>query len=41
MKKEVIDKCHICGQIAKLTKEHFPPKAAYNNIPRKLTCCAS
>ena len=36
MKKEVIDKCHICGKITKLTKEHFPPKAAYNNIPRKL-----
>lgn len=29
-KKEVIGKCHICGEVTKLSKEHIPPKSAFN-----------
>jgi len=30
-RKSVIGKCHLCGDIARLTFEHVPPRAAYNN----------
>ncbi|MEY8443370.1 hypothetical protein AALA52_03815 [Lactococcus ileimucosae] len=30
-------KCRLCGKEAKLTEEHIPPKAAFNNVKRKLT----
>lgn len=31
MNKEVFGTCHICGKYGKLSFEHIPPKAAYNN----------
>lgn len=34
--KKTIDKCHICGELANLNEEHIPPRAAFNNIPRKM-----
>ncbi len=27
----VIDRCHICGEMAKLSFEHVPPRGAFNN----------
>jgi hypothetical protein len=31
-KKQVIGICHICGRNGKLSKEHVPPRAAFNDI---------
>ena len=33
MAKLIIDICHICGQHKKLSFEHVPPKAAFNDNP--------
>ncbi len=27
----VIDRCHICGRMTKLSFEHVPPRSAFNN----------
>lgn len=30
-KREIIDKCNICGQVTNLTWDHVPPKFCFNN----------
>jgi hypothetical protein len=30
-RKKIIDVCHICGVNGKLSFEHVPPRAAFNN----------
>ena len=32
-RKKISGKCHICGKQGKLSFEHVPPRAAFNNCP--------
>lgn len=32
-KREVVDICHLCGCVGKLSFEHIPPRKAFNNRP--------
>lgn len=31
-KRKQIDRCNICGKVAKLTWDHVPPKSSGNNV---------
>jgi len=37
IRKEHFGICHICGEYKKLTYEHIPPEAAFNNQRRKMS----